>query len=107
MRERNIEKHFFFDKTEAHDLARKAKKTGLSESALVRQLVQGYIPREKPDDRFFDVMRQLASLVDNMSQIARKTNALGLLDATYYRQQAEQIQRFELDVYARFMLPDR
>ena len=107
MRERNIEKHFFFDKSEAQDLARKAKKAGLSQSALVRQLVRGYSPKEKPDDRFFEVMRQLATLVDSMSQIARKANALGLLDAQYYEQQAEQLQRFELDVYERFTLPDK
>ena len=107
MRERNIEKHFFFSKTEAQELNRKAQKAGLSQSALVRQLVRGYAPREKPDDRFFEAMGQLAALVDSMNQIARKANALGLMDATSYRQQADQLQRFELDVYARFMLPDR
>ena len=107
VRTRNIEKHFFFDKSEAQDLARKAKKAGLSESALVRQLVCGYAPREKPDDHFFEVMRQLAALGNSMNQIARKANALGLLDAPYYKQQAEQLQRFELDVYAWFMLPDK
>ena len=107
MRDRNIEKHFFFDKSEAQDLARKAKKAGLSQSALVRHLVRGYSPREKPDDRFFEVMRQLAALSDSMNQIARKANALGLVDAQYYRQQAEQLQQFEIDVYARFTLPDR
>ena len=107
MRERDIEKHFFFDKTEAQDLARKAKKAGLSESALVRQLVRGYSPREKPDDRFFEVMRQLAAFVDSMSQIARKANALGLVDAQYYKQQAEQLQKFRLDVREHFILPEK
>jgi hypothetical protein len=107
MRERNIEKHFFFDKSEVQDLARKAKKAGLSESALVRQLIRGYIPREKPDDRFYEVMRQLAALGNSMNQIARKANAIGLLDTPYYKQQAEQLQKFEIDVYERFMSPDR
>jgi DNA-binding phage protein len=107
LRERNIEKHFFFDKSEAQDLARKAKKAGLSESALVRQLVRGYAPREKPDEQFFEAMRQLAAIGNSMNQIARKANALGLLDAPYYRQQAEQLQRFELYVYEQFMSPDK
>ena len=74
MRTRNIEKHFFFDKSEAQDLARKARKAGLSESALVRHLVCGYAPREKPDDRFFEVMRQLAAL-GNVSCIPTKQSS--------------------------------
>ena len=107
MRVRNIEKHFFFDKAEAQSLARKAKKSGLSEAALVRLLVSGYEPKALPDDSFHEFIRQIAALGNSMNQIARKANALGLLDAPYYKQQAEQLTKFELDVYERFMLPDK
>ena len=107
MRQRNIEKHFFFDKSEAKELTRKAKKAGLTEAALIRSLVSGYTPKEKPDDRFYDVMRQLSALGNSMNQIAHKANAIGLLDAPYYKQQAEQLQRFQLEVREHFILPDR
>jgi len=107
LQKRNIKKQTWMNKSEAASLARKAKKAGLTEAALIRSLVSGYVPREKPDDRFFEVMRQLSAIGNSMNQIARKANALGLLDAPYYKQQAEQLQRFELDVYERFMSPDK
>ena len=88
-------------------LKRHAQKSGCSQAAYIRALLDKSVPKEKPDDRFYEVMRQLAAIGNSMNQIARKANALGLLDAPYYKQQAEQLQRFELDVYARFMSPDK
>ena len=107
MRQRNIEKHFFFDKSEAQSLEWKANKAGLTEAALVRFLVSGYEPREKPDDRFYATMNQLYAISDKMNQITRRANVLHMIDAPYYRQQAEQLQKFELDVYEHFILADK
>ena len=107
MRQRSIDKHFFFEKSEALSLARKAKKAGLSEAALVRYLVSGYEPREKPDDRFYDVMRELSAIGNSMNQIARKANSIGLLDAPYYKQQADLLQQFQLEVRRHFILPEK
>ena len=59
MRKRNIDKHIWFSRDEAQDLQRKAKKCCLTEGAVVRLLVKGYEPKEKPDDRFYDAMREL------------------------------------------------
>lgn len=107
MQIRDIKKQVWMNKSEALSLTRKAKKVGLTEAALMRFLVTGYEPKEKPDDRFYDVMRQLSSIGNSMNQIARKANALGLLDAPYYKQQAEQLQQFQLDVRRHFILPDK
>ena len=88
-------------------LKRYAKKTGYSQAAYIRALLDKSVPKEKPDDRFYEAMRQLSAIGNSMNQIARKANAIGLLDAPYYRQQAELLQRFELDVYEHFMLPEK
>ena len=61
MRKRNIQKIVRFNRKEAQDLAAKAKKACLSEAGLIRLLIRGYEPKEKPDDRFYDVMRELRS----------------------------------------------
>ena len=45
---RTIKKQFWFSRDEAQDLQKKAKKTCLSEAALVRLLLRGYEPKEKP-----------------------------------------------------------
>jgi len=107
MQIRDIKKQTWMNKSEALSLARKAKKAGLTEAALVRSLVSGYEPKEKPDDRFYEVMRQLSAIGNSMNQIARKANALGFIDALEYKQQAEQLQKFQLDVRRHFILPDK
>ena len=46
---RTVKKQFWFSKVEAQDLQKKAKKACLTEAALIRLLIRGYEPREKPD----------------------------------------------------------
>jgi len=87
-------------------LIKYSQKTGYSKAAYFRSLLNNRVPKEKPDDRFYEVMRQLSAIGNSMNQIARKANALGLLDAPYYKQQAEQLQQFQLEVREHFILPD-
>ena len=56
---RTIEKHFLFNRNEAQDLQKKAKKACLTEAALVRFLIKGYEPRERPSDNFYDAMNEI------------------------------------------------
>ena len=75
MSKRNIEKHFLMNRQEAQDLQKKAKKACLTEAALIRLLLRGYEPREKPDAIFYDTMRELSAIGNNINQIARSVNA--------------------------------
>lgn len=75
MRKRNIQKIVRFSRDEAQDLQKKAKKACLSEAGLIRLLLRGYEPREKPDERFYDVMRELSSIGNNINQLAVKAKA--------------------------------
>ena len=75
MSKRNIEKHILMNKAEAQDLQKKAKRACLSEGGLIRLLLKGYEPREKPDERFYDVMRELSAIGNNINQIAHIANA--------------------------------
>ena len=59
------------------NLQKKAKRACLSEGGLIRLLLKGYEPREKPDERFYDVMRELSAIGNNINQIARTVNARG------------------------------
>ena len=40
-------------------------------------LLIGYEPREKPDERFYDVMRELSAIGNNINQLAHQANARG------------------------------
>ena len=107
MRKRNIQKIVRFNRKEAQDLAAKAKKACLSEAGLIRLLIRGYEPKEKPDDRFYDVMRELSSIGNNINQLAAKANTLGFVDAPQLKKEAERWHKFQADVERTFLRPDK
>lgn len=104
---RNIEKHILMNKAEAQDLQKKAKKACLSEAGLIRLLIKGYEPKERPDDRFYDVMRQLSSIGNNINQLAAQANTLGFVDAPKLKKEAERWHKFQADVERQFLRPDK
>ena len=94
MRYRNIKKQFWFNEEECKILAVNSTKAGLSESEYIRELLVGYKLKEKPDDRFYDNLRVIRSLANNMNQIAKKANSLGFIDELSYRKNVDMIKRF-------------
>ena len=107
MRKRNIQKIVRFSRDEAQDLQKKVKKACLSEAGLIRLLLRGYEPREKPDERFYDVMRELSSIGNNINQLAVKANALGFVDAPQFKKEAERWHKFQADIERTYLRPDK
>lgn len=107
MRKRNIQKIVRFSRDEAQDLQKKARKACLSEAGLIRLLLRGYEPREKPDERFYDVMRELSSIGNNINQLAVKANALGFVDAPQLKKEAERWHKFQADIERTYLRPDK
>ena len=106
MKRRTVKKQFWFSRDEAQDLQKKAKKTCLSEAALVRLLVRGYEPKERPDERFYDVMRQLSSIGNNINQIAMFAHTMNFIDQKKFKEEAERWHKFQADVERQFLRPD-
>lgn len=102
---KTIKKHFRLSPEEAADLKRKARAAGVTESALVRSLLKGYEPREKPDERFYAVMRELSAIGNNVNQLATKGNTLGFADVPTLKQEAIRWHRFQADIEAVFLRP--
>ena len=104
---RTIEKHILLNRAEAQDLQKKAKKACLSEGALIRLLLKGYSPREQPDERFYDVMRELSAIGNNINQLAAKANSLGFVDAVQLSKEAERWHKFQADIEREFLRPEK
>ena len=98
MKRRTVKKQFWFSRDEA--------KTCLTEAALVRLLVRGYEPKERPDERFYDVMRQLSSIGNNINQLAAQANSLSFVDAQKLQKEAERWHKFQADVERQFLRPE-
>lgn len=104
---RNIEKHILMNRAEAQDLQKKAKKACLSEAGLIRLLLKGYEPKEQPDERFYEAMRQLSSIGNNINQLAAQANSLGFVDAPKLKKEAERWHKFQADVERQFLRPEK
>lgn len=103
---RNIKKQFWFNADEANDLKIKAEKAYITEAALVRMLIKGYEPKEKPDDRFYAAMRELSAIGNNINQLAAKANALGFVDVPMPNKEVLCWHRFQADIEAQFLRPN-
>ena len=104
---KRIKKQFWLSPKDAEELKRKAELAGLTETAVVRLLIRGYEPREKPDGRFYEAMRNLSAIGNNINQLAAKANTLGFVDAPQLKKEAERWHKFQADVERTFLRPDK
>ena len=102
---KRIKKQFWLTESETADLKEKSTKTGLSQTAIIRILLKGYEPREKPDDRFYDAMREMYAIGNNLNQIARKANSLGFIETKMLKQTIEHLQRFLTHMEDEYLRP--
>ena len=92
MRKRNVSIQFYLNAREADLLDRKVKTTGLSRTAYLRHLVNGFQPRELPPPDYFAMMRELHWIGRNLNQIAQKAHALNVIDAQRYDEEVRKLE---------------
>ena len=103
---RVIQKHILMNAKEAEELRAKAQMTCLSEAALIRLLIEGYSPREKPGEEFYKYMREMSLIGNNINQIAAKVNSLGLFDSIQFAGEMEKLHQLEADLEEHFLVPE-
>lgn len=104
---RDILRQFRFNKKENDMLKMKSAKCGITDSALVRLLVLGFNPKEKPDKAFYDVMRNLSSMTNSLNQVAAKANSLDFVDVPLLMKVIGNIEKMQDDLHEYFIRPDR
>lgn len=107
MRRRNISKHIWLSSAEKAELKRKAELTCLSESGLIRMLIKGFSPKEKPDERFYRFMNELSAIGNNIHQLTIKANALGFVDTPMLIREAAEWSKFRAAIEREFLRPDK
>lgn len=94
MRFRNKKKQFWFSDEECKILAINSTKVGLTESEYIREVLLGYKLKEKPDDRFYENIKVIRSIANNMNQLAKKAHSLGFIDELEYKRNADRVVNF-------------
>lgn len=103
---RSIRKYYTLNRKEAEELKKKAKKACRSEAGLVRELVKGYEPREKPGDEFYDAMRDVSSMADQLQRILDHAKGASLDEEQLIHQEIGRWRSFQADIERRFLTPE-
>lgn len=104
MNKRNIKKQFYVSRKEDELLKKKAKKACLTEAGLIRFLIKGYEPREKPDEEFYDEMKKIAGFADSISRIAGRESEEEM--RALLLQEVKQWHSFQAKLEKRFLQPE-
>ncbi len=102
---KGIKKQFWLSEKDAADLKQKAQRCGITETAIIRQLLRGYEPREKPDERFYEAMREMYAIGNNLNQLTAKAHRLGFIDTPMLRELSRSFAQFQLRIEQNFLLP--
>lgn len=107
MLKRNIQIIVRLNKEENEHFKKQVKKSGLSQEAYLRHLINGNIPREAPPPDYFDFMRELHNIGNNLNQIAQKAHVLKVIDVKRYDETTRRLERLVGDITTAVILPGK
>lgn len=107
MRNRTIKKQFWLNETEEKLLKDKSKKAGLSEAEFIRNFINGYKLKEKPDENFYYVLKDLRGIATNVNQLARQVNRYQYVDSNKFFAIADKISDFIIAIQETYLTPVR
>ena len=105
MRKRNCRVQVRLDRDEYHAFMKSVKKTGLSQEVYLRHLIKGEFPREAPPPEYFDFIRELHNVGNNLNQVAQKAHVLNVIDVKRYDENCRRLEKLIRDVTAAVILP--
>lgn len=101
MKKRNCRFEVRFTKDELSDLTKKARKARLTNAAFIRRAVCGAEVRRLPAD-VPALIQEVRRVGNNLNQIMKRANALGLLDVPQLRKALEDnraVEKLIADTY--------
>ena len=105
MRRRNIKKNFWLSREENEMLKDKAVRCGIDESTLVRMLIMGFEPREKPDEKFFAVVRNMSGIAGRINQLTILSHTYDYIDTDELKECLESVKKMLVEMQRFFQTP--
>lgn len=107
MRERNNKINIYLNNDEKKIFDDKVKKSGLNKSEFFRKIILDYKLKEKPDDRFYEMLYQLRGMANNLNQLALKNNRYSYIDPIEYQNLKIDIENILLSMQEVYLLPQK
>ena len=84
-----------------------AFKTCRKRSTYIRETSLGYKPKEKPPEDFYEVLKQLRYLNNNLNQITSTAHSLGVINEKYYDKQMQMVRELVIDMKRKYLLGEK
>ena len=105
MRSRRIKKQIWLNDEEEYIMKCKSQAVGMNASDYIRHLIVGYKPKEKPSEQFYEEIKNIRNIGNNINQIARISNSRYSTSHDDYsyisKKLSDFILRFEKEIYSR------
>jgi len=105
MRRRNVQIITRLNEKESERFKKRVKKSGLSQEAYIRSLIDGYIPTDVPPPDYFAMMKELHYIGVNLNQIAHRAHMLNMLDVKHYEENVAMLNKAIITIVEAVMLP--
>lgn len=106
MRKRLWKLNVYLSLEERQMLRIKAEKTGLTRSELIRSLITGFEPKEKPTEEFYKDIDSIRKVGNILNQIAKRTNYLGYIEDTkFLRDMSRELDNLIVNIKRKYLLP--
>lgn len=103
---RQIKKQLWLTKEENELLKHFAKKTCLTESGYLRMLLNCSIPKEKPDEEFYEVMNKISIFSQQIGIIINHLENTNTFDSNMLQKEIERWHQFQIAIEERFLAPE-
>ena len=107
MRSRRIKKQIWLSDEEDYIMKCNADSVGMNSSDYIRHLILGYKPKEKPSAQFYEDIKGVRNIGNNINQIARIANAKGVIDVPYLKKEIDKLDEFIIDMKNKYLRPDK
>ncbi|MEF9987862.1 MAG: plasmid mobilization relaxosome protein MobC [Christensenella sp.] len=104
---RKIKVTFRLNEQEFFHLKKQIERSGYSQEAYIRSLIEGYVPRELPPADYHSMVKELRAIGNRMNRIAARANATGFFLAEEYAQNARRLFDEILEIRAAVVLPEK
>ena len=84
-----------------------AKKTGLSQAGYLRQILRGFVPKEKPPPEYYEMVQELRAIRSDISQITDKLRITGEFSSGEYDNTLRILRESILKIVKAVIVPER
>ncbi len=107
MRSRKIKKQIWLSDEEDYIMKCKSESVGMNSSDYIRHLIMGYKPKEKPSENFYEDIKSIRQIGNNINQIARIANAKGIIDIPHLNKEIEKLDGLIIDIKNKYLKPEK